>query len=214
MDDRTPTITQAMIDAYDEYTHLTLDRRGFMRRLTALAGLATAAAAIAPLMAASSARAAIVAPDDPRLAGVWATYPGASGEMKAYVARPADATDALPCVLVIHENRGLNAHIQDVARRLALEGFLVVAPDFLSPAGGTPPDAAAAFDTELWWLGPDGPVSMGVIPKRGESGAAIPTQIATLDGKQLAVSLEPRGGSPSGSPTGPVIAVGEVVRAI
>lgn len=81
-------------------------------------------------------------------------------------------------------------------------------------AGGTPPDAAAAFDTELWWLGPDGPVSMGVIPKRGESGAAIPTQIATLDGKQLAVSLEPRGGSPSGSPTGPVIAVGEVVRAI
>jgi len=140
MDDRTPTITQAMIDAYDEYTHLTLDRRGFMRRLTALAGSATAAAAIAPLMAASSARAAIVAPDDPRLAGVWATYPGASGEMKAYVARPADATDALPCVLVIHENRGLNAHIQDVARRLALEGFLVVAPDFLSPAGGTPPD--------------------------------------------------------------------------
>ncbi|MEF2550549.1 dienelactone hydrolase family protein [Aurantimonas sp. A2-1-M11] len=141
MDDRTPTITQAMIDAYDEYTHLTLDRRGFMCRLTALAGSATAAAAIVPLMAASSARAAMVAPDDSRLSAVWATFPGTTGEMKAYVARPADAADtALPCVLVIHENRGLNGHIQDVARRLALEGFLVVAPDFLSPAGGTPPD--------------------------------------------------------------------------
>lgn len=81
-------------------------------------------------------------------------------------------------------------------------------------AGGTPPDAAAEFDTELWWLGPDGPVSMGVIPKRGEQAAAIPTQVASLDGKQLAVSLEPRGGSPSGSPTGPVIAVGDLVRAI
>lgn len=136
----TPTITQAMIDAYDEYTHLTLDRRGFMAKLTRLAGSATAAAAIAPLIGASKASAQIVDPQDERLTTVWANFPAAGAEMKAYVARPKDAEGPLPGVLVIHENRGLNAHIQDVARRLALEGFVAVAPDFLSIDGGTPPD--------------------------------------------------------------------------
>ncbi len=137
---RTPKITQAMIHAYDEYTHLTLDRRGFMAKLTALAGSATAAAAIAPLIGASKASAQIVDPQDERLTTVWANFPAAGAEMKAYVAKPADAEGSLPGVLVIHENRGLNAHIQDVARRLALEGFVAVAPDFLSADGGTPPD--------------------------------------------------------------------------
>lgn len=140
----TGKITQAMIDAYDEYTHLTLDRRGFMARLTGLAGSAAAAAAILPMIAASSARAAIVDPQDARLSTVWATYPVGDTEMRAYVAKPVEGAGPFPGVLVIHENRGLNAHIQDVARRLALEGFIAVAPDFLSSAGGTPPDEDAA----------------------------------------------------------------------
>lgn len=135
-----PEITQAMIDAYDEYTHLTLDRRGFMEKLTRLAGSGAAAAAIAPLLAANSARAAIVAENDDRLKAEDIAYPDTEGEMKGYLAMPADAADKRGAVVVIHENRGLNGHIRDVARRMALEGFVVLAPDFLSPAGGTPED--------------------------------------------------------------------------
>jgi carboxymethylenebutenolidase len=136
----TPSITQAMIDAYDEYTHMTLDRRGFMDKLTRLAGSGAAAAAIVPLLAANPAAAEMVAPDDERVTGEDVTWPGAEGEMKGYLVRPADQDGKLPTVIVIHENRGLNAHIRDVARRLALEGFVALAPDFLSPLGGTPDD--------------------------------------------------------------------------
>ena len=135
-----PQITQAMINAYDEYTHLTLDRRGFMAKLTKLAGSGAAAAAIAPLLAANSAHAQIVPEDDERLTAEDITYPGAEGEMKGYLVRPTDQSDDLPAVIVIHENRGLNPHIRDVARRMALEGFVALAPDFLSPDGGTPED--------------------------------------------------------------------------
>ncbi|KQV43790.1 MULTISPECIES: dienelactone hydrolase family protein [unclassified Rhizobium] len=133
-----PLITQAMINAYDEYTHLTLDRRRFMEKLTGLAGSAAAAAAIAPMLAANSAKAEMVAGDDARIKGEDITYPGAGGEMKGYLVQPAKASGKLPAVIVIHENRGLNPHIRDVARRMALEGFIALAPDFLSPAGGTP----------------------------------------------------------------------------
>ena len=129
-----PQITQAMINAYDEYTHLTLDRRRFMERLTALAGSGAAAAAIAPLLAANSASAEMIAATDERLAAEDVTY----GEMKGYLVRPKAATGPLGSVIVIHENRGLNPHTRDVARRMALEGFIALAPDFLSPSGGTP----------------------------------------------------------------------------
>ncbi|OBZ92691.1 carboxymethylenebutenolidase [Pararhizobium polonicum] len=135
-----PIITQAMINAYDEYTHLSLDRRSFMQKLTVLTGSAASAAAIAPLLAANSAQAEIIAEADPRLKVEDITYPGAGGDMKGYLVRPADASGKLPAVIVIHENRGLNPHIKDVARRMALEGFVALAPDFLSPAGGTPAD--------------------------------------------------------------------------
>jgi len=135
-----------MINAYDEYTHLTLDRRGFMERLTRLAGSGAAAAAIAPLLAASSARAAIVAEDDPQLKTETVTYKGAAGDLKAYLARPAEQSGKLGTVIVIHENRGLNPHIRDVARRVALEGFVALAPDLLSSLGGTPPDEDKARD--------------------------------------------------------------------
>ncbi|WP_295813610.1 dienelactone hydrolase family protein [uncultured Nitratireductor sp.] len=135
-----PKITQAMIDAYDEYTHLTLDRRAFMNKLTKLAGSGAAAAAIVPMLAASTARAAMVAEDDARVVAEDITYPGDGGDMMGYLVRPAEADGKLPAVIVIHENRGLNSHIRDVARRMALEGFVALAPDFLSPSGGTPED--------------------------------------------------------------------------
>jgi carboxymethylenebutenolidase len=133
-------ITQAMFDAYDEYTHLTLDRRRFMDRLTRLAGSGAAAAAIAPLLAADPAGAAVIAADDDRLRAEDITYRGPGGEMKGYLVEPRDAKGRLPAVIVVHENRGLVPHIRDVARRVALEGFLVLAPDLLSVSGGTPAD--------------------------------------------------------------------------
>ena len=141
MADETPKITQAMISAYDEYTHLHLDRRRFMERLTALAGSGAAAAAIAPLLGADAARAEITPEGDDRLEIRNLTYPGASGAaMAGYFARPKTTASALGGVIVIHENRGLNNHIKDVARRMALEGFNALAVDFLSPKGGTPAD--------------------------------------------------------------------------
>jgi carboxymethylenebutenolidase len=133
-DDLRPTITQDMIRAYDDFTHKTFDRRAFMERLTALTGSVAAAAAIVPLLAANPAKADIIAADDARISGSDVTF----GAMKGYLAIPKAAKGKLPGVIVIHENRGLNAHTKDVARRLALEGFVVLAPDFLSPLGGTP----------------------------------------------------------------------------
>jgi len=92
------------------------------------------------MRAASSARAANVPEDDPRLTAEEITYPGEGGELMGYLVRSREAEGRLPAVIVIHENRGLNDHIRDVARRMALEGFVALAPDFLSPAGGTPAD--------------------------------------------------------------------------
>ena len=146
-----PRISQEMIKVYDDYTHLTLDRRDFMQKLSKLAGSTAAAAAIVPLLEASKARAAIVAEDDPGLKTETITWPGAEGvTMTGYLAMPADASGRLPAVMVVHENRGLNPHIKDVTRRLALEGFLALAPDFLAPQGGTPEDedqARQMFET-------------------------------------------------------------------
>jgi carboxymethylenebutenolidase len=141
-----PEITQAMINAYDEYTHLTLDRRGFMDKLTRLAGSAGAAAVIAPMLGADKASAEMIAGDDARLNARDVTYPGSGGEMKGYLVEPKDASSKLGAVIVIHENRGLNPHIRDIARRMALEGFVALAPDFLSPLGGTPANEDQARD--------------------------------------------------------------------
>ena len=125
---------------YDDYTPERLARRIFMDRLAKMAGGTAAAAALVPVLKANYARAAIVPADDPRLQTEPVTFQGATGEVQGYLARPADASGALPGVVVIHENRGLNPHIEDVARRMALEGFVALAPDFLSPQGGTPQD--------------------------------------------------------------------------
>lgn len=141
-----PVVTQAMINAYDEYTHLTLDRRGFMEKLTKLAGSAGAAAVIAPMLAANKASAEMIPADDNRVEAKDVTYSGSKGEMKGYLVRPKDTAGKLGGVIIIHENRGLNPHIRDVARRMALEGFVALAPDFLSPLGGTPGDEDKARD--------------------------------------------------------------------
>lgn len=137
---------QEYIDLYDAYTHEHLDRRRFMRRLAELAGGTAAAAAIVQAIEANYAMAAMIAPDDARLAIERVGVPGPNGEIQGYLSRPAGAAGNLPAVMVIHENRGLNPHIEDVARRVALAGFIALAPDFLSPAGGTPADPDAARD--------------------------------------------------------------------
>src|SRR5262245_31018978 len=128
---------QRIIDLYDEYTHAPLDRRVFLARLAQLTGSTAAAMALVPLLEANQARAAIVSPEDQRLATSRVTFSGATGDISAYVAYPKGA-GKLPAVIVIHENRGLNPHIEDVTRRMALEGFLALAPDLLSALGGTP----------------------------------------------------------------------------
>ena len=133
-------ITQDMILLYDEYTHLTLDRRDFMDKLSRLTGSTAAAMALAPLLAANDARAATVPDDDPRLIAETIDYRGSGAAPGGYLVRPKEAEAKLPAVIVIHENRGLNAHIKDVVRRTALEGFLAFGPDFLSAQGGTPAD--------------------------------------------------------------------------
>jgi carboxymethylenebutenolidase len=136
---------QRIIDLYDEYTHAPLDRRVFLARLAELTGSTAAAIALVPLLEANQARAAMVSPEDQRLETGRTTYPGAMGDVKAYIARPKGAAK-LAAVIVIHENRGLNAHIEDVARHVALEGFLGLAPDLLSPMGGTPANEDTARD--------------------------------------------------------------------
>jgi len=131
---------QDIIDLYDDYTHERIGRRAFMDRLAVLAGGTAAASAVLPMLKNNYAKAAIVAPDDDRISAEEVSFPGADGEVTGYLVRPADASGPLPGVVVIHENRGLNPHIEDVARRVALEGFVALAPDFLSPLGGTPAD--------------------------------------------------------------------------
>ncbi|MDD3444811.1 MAG: dienelactone hydrolase family protein [Zavarzinia sp.] len=130
---------QRIIDLYDEYTHAPLDRRTFLDRLTRLAGGTAAAFALLPVLENDYAKAQQVAEDDERLATATGEFPGATAPVIFYEAAPKTGA-ATGSVIVIHENRGLNPHIRDVTRRLALEGFRAVAPDFLSPLGGTPAD--------------------------------------------------------------------------
>jgi carboxymethylenebutenolidase len=138
-----PKITQEMISLFDDYTHLSLDRRKFMDSLVKLAGSVSAATAAAALMASNAKAQGLVSETDERLEIADVTYPGAKGEMKGYLAVPKEG-GPFGAVIVVHENRGLNAHIKDVARRIALEGFIALAPDYLSDVGGTPTDEEAA----------------------------------------------------------------------
>jgi len=134
---------QKIINLYDEYTHQLLDRREFLGRLSILAGGTAAAIALLPLLENNRAQAQVVPKDDPRLNTEHIKYPGATGEVRAYLVRPK-GDEKRPGIVVIHENRGLVPHIEDVARRVALEGFLAIAPDALTPLGGTPEDPEKA----------------------------------------------------------------------
>ncbi|MCB9947240.1 MAG: dienelactone hydrolase family protein [Rhodospirillaceae bacterium] len=138
-------LSRDIIALYDEYTHAPLDRRVFLDRLARLAGGTAAALALLPVLENDYAHAAVVAEDDPRLTTQSEAIAVPGGSLAAYVAKPADAAAPLPAVVVIHENRGLNPHIRDVARRLALGGYLAVAPDMLSADGDpTPADEDVA----------------------------------------------------------------------
>jgi len=130
---------QRYIDLYDDFTHGTMSRRDFMERLAKLAGGAAAAALLVPILQNNYAEAGIVPEDDDRLVTEMASYEVGGTTMSGYLAR-LKGGGKRPAVIVIHENRGLNPHIKDVARRMALEGFLAFAPDALSPVGGTPED--------------------------------------------------------------------------
>jgi carboxymethylenebutenolidase len=119
---------------YEEYKSGKIDRREFIKKSTVIAGgTAVAFSFLSPF----SSQAQIIPPDDPRLVTEMITYKGASGDVLAYMARLKGETKR-PAVIVIHENRALQPHIKDVTRRMALEGFLAIAPDALSPFGGTP----------------------------------------------------------------------------
>jgi len=137
-------------DLYEAYTRGAMDRRKCIEKLTRIAGGTVAAAALLPVLEANSAMPAAVPGDDPRLETGYVNFPGVSGHIRAYAARPK-GQNRLAGVVVIHENRGLTPHIEDVARRVALEGFAVVAPDALSPLGGTPanPDEARPLFQKL-----------------------------------------------------------------
>ncbi|MDP3205938.1 MAG: dienelactone hydrolase family protein [Hydrogenophaga sp.] len=143
---------QELLILFDAYVHGDLDRRGFLDRASkfALGGMTAAGllAALSPNFAAAQ----MVPKDDARLKTEVVDVPSPSGygTIRAYVAKPANATGKLPSVLVVHENRGLNPHIEDITRRIALDGYLALAPDALTPLGGYPGDedkARALFAT-------------------------------------------------------------------
>lgn len=127
-------MNQEIIDLYDDYTHLPLSRGEFMKRLIILTGGVTAALTVLPLIEVNGAAAAIT--DDSDLFTEMISFDGLPGKMSAYIARPKE-DKKYPAIIIIHENRGLNAHIKDVARRAAKEGFLAIAPDALSAIGAS-----------------------------------------------------------------------------
>ncbi len=140
---------QKIINLYDEYTHKPLKRSEFLRRLVLLTGSTIAAMAILPQIEVNAAQAAITDHDD--LFTEMIKYPGVPNQMQAYVARPKKENKKYPAIIIIHENRGLNAHMEDVARRAAKEGYLAIAPNALAALGPLPAtdDEARAKFQEL-----------------------------------------------------------------
>jgi carboxymethylenebutenolidase len=145
-----PNMSPEIKELVDRYKRGSMGRREFLERLSAVAGGTAAAATLLAAFGEGDAAGQTVAKDDPRLETGYIEYPGATGPVRAYSARPKGAKK-LAGVIVIHENRGLNAHIEDMARRVALEGFHALAPDALSPVGGTPanPDEARPLFQKL-----------------------------------------------------------------
>jgi carboxymethylenebutenolidase len=125
------------MDSFNSDQRNTIDRRVFLGKLSLMSGSLAAFLVLPPVLKTHMVWANMISADDPRLETKTLTYTGATGDVNAYFAKPK-GDDKLPGVVVIHENRGLNAHIKDVTRRIAVEGFQALAPDALSPAGGTP----------------------------------------------------------------------------
>lgn len=131
---------QELLDLFDQYVHGGIDRRTFLDRASKFAVGGVTAAMLLDALSPRFAEAQVVKPEDARLKTSRVEYPSpqGSGTMKGYLVQPAKATGKLPGVLVVHENRGLNPHIEDIARRIALEDFVAFAPDALAPLGGYP----------------------------------------------------------------------------
>ncbi len=131
-----------VLKLFDRYVHGLTDRRGFLDGARKSAAGGVGAGAILEALNPRFAEAEQVAKDDPRIVGKFVEYPSPEGygTVKGYLAEPAKAQGKLPTVLVVHENRGLNPHIEDIARRLALDNFIAFAPDALAPLGGYPGD--------------------------------------------------------------------------
>jgi carboxymethylenebutenolidase len=128
---------QRIINLFDGLTHGLISRREFLDRAAEIVGSTTAAAALLPLLQCDYSKAATIAADDARLANEKITFDSPKEKVSGYLSRPK-AKGMRPAIVVIHQNRGLNPHIEDVTRRLGAEGFLALAPDLLSPLGGTP----------------------------------------------------------------------------
>ena len=133
---------QELLILFDAYVHGTLDRRGFLERAQKFATAGMTATALLAALSPNFAAGQQIAKDDKRIKTEMVSYPSSAGTgtVKGYLAKPANANGKLPGVLVIHENRGLNPHIEDIARRLALDNFIAFAPDALTPLGGYPGD--------------------------------------------------------------------------
>lgn len=133
---------QELLILFDAYVHGGIDRRGFLERAQKFAVGGVTASMLLASLSPNFAAAQVVPKDDKRLKTEMLTYasPNGSGTMKGYLAMPANATGKLPGILVVHENRGLNPHIEDITRRLALDNFIAFAPDALTPQGGYPGD--------------------------------------------------------------------------
>ena len=133
---------QELLILFDAYVHGGIDRRGFLDRAQKFAVGGITASMLLASLSPNFAAAQVVPTDDKRIKTQMLDYasPNGSGSMKGYLAVPANASGKLPGVLVVHENRGLNPHIEDIARRLALDNFVAFAPDALTPLGGYPGD--------------------------------------------------------------------------
>jgi carboxymethylenebutenolidase len=139
---RAEAFDQDLLILFDAYVHGDIDRRGFLDRAGKFAVGGTTAVMLLDALSPRFAEAQQIAKDDARLSAEYMEYPSpeGSGKMRGYLVRPAKASGKQPGVLVVHENRGLNPHIEDIARRVALENFVAFAPDALFPLGGYPGD--------------------------------------------------------------------------
>jgi carboxymethylenebutenolidase len=214
MDPMKPSVPPEAIEAYNLFIHGEIDRRSFMDRVKKVAVSTVAAGAIVDQLMPNYAAAQQVKPNDDRLKTEIATVPSpqGNGSIKGYLVRPAKAGNSkLPAILVVHENRGLNPHIEDIARRLALENFMTFAPDGLTSVGGYPGDdvkggelfgkvdrakmAEDLYAAAMWVK--NRPDSTGKLGVTGFCfGGGIANSLAVRMGSDLAAAVPYYGGAP------------------